>query len=624
MTGRDVSAFDGQVDPAPAAEAGRENLGRLKSALRRDADAMAALRGLGVAPASVERLHLGLKQPYRSRIDGLEIRNALCFPVLAEGMRAVGRYAYRNLPGVTSNPQSPIGWGPGTPSVYRLGSFSPDATALVMVDVVDCWLAWQCARGECPELAFLSRSHPSGWPAEWGDPSFWRRFERVLVMPGAGSADFLLEIAPRIGRPIEVLRLPAPFADLGSICRSPRQPQLDEMFAAAEPWSLPVLRAAGSIPADAIGRFQAAPVRITGAFAGGRSYYPFTVETREIESMRGGAGRVVQSYATMVLRSDGSLLTTEALPAPRGTPSDRRILALSDGTRLAEEPVAARQGTWSFDGIERFVSWRAGRSDPPFRPLPELLADVEGFLASRVELPCREQHLLAALYVAMSFVYPVFDAIPLLLIHGGRGTGKSELGEAIARLSFNAVVATQLRAAGMIRLLDETRGLLVLDDMDGDGAASPIGNGELAQAIKTSYKASTARKPVADRGGKVRIVDFFGPKVITNTKGVDRILGSRMICIRTAPPTGALVPAHFDDPWDDVRLDALRDELHSWGMAAGSDVRDVWEDLTRTRSDRCREILAPLRAIARRCGGRDISDRLERLVPACLHEAPTA
>lgn len=615
-------------DRAPATglpEAGGENLARLKSALRRDALAMAALRDLGIAASSVERLHLGLKQPYRPRSEGVEIRNVLCFPLLGEGMRAVGRYAYRNLPGVTENAPAPCGWGPGSPVVYKLGSFATDATALVVPDVVDCWRMWQCARGELAGMAFLSRSHPAGWPAEWTDPFFWERFERVLLVPGAGSADFLEEMAPRLGRSLEVLRVPAPFADLAEFCQAPNQPLVDDLLATAQPWSVPVPRAVAAIPEGAIGRFQAAPVRITGAFTGGFSYYPFVVETREVEQLRGGVGRIVQSYATMVVRSDGSLLTADALPAPRGTPTERRVLALNDGTRLLEEPVAARQGTWSFKGIEDFVAWRDGRAPRPFRDLADLIADVEEYLASRVWLPGKDQHLIAALYVVLSFVFQVFDAIPLMLVHGERGTGKSELAEAMALISFNAVVATQLRAAGMIRLLDESRGLLVLDDMDGEGQASLVGTGDLAQAIKTSYKASTARKPVADRGGKVRTVDFYGPKIITNTRGVDDVLGSRMVCITTSERPGQDLDRRFDPTsWTEAHINAVRDELHAWAMASGAELRSVWERLPGFRTDRQREILGPLRAIARLSDDYGVVDRLEALVPGCLATAPAA
>lgn len=195
--------------PARAVPVG-ENVGRLKSELRRHPAAMSALRDMGVAGATVEHLHLGLKPPYRGRADGLETRNALCFPILAEGLQPAGRYAYLNLPGVTENPHDPVGWGPGSSLVYRLGAFATDAVAVVTTNVVDAWLAWQIDRGESPELSFISRSQPNGWPAEWSSPEWWAGFSRILLLPGCGDADFLREVMPRIGRTVFRVILPAP------------------------------------------------------------------------------------------------------------------------------------------------------------------------------------------------------------------------------------------------------------------------------------------------------------------------------------------------------------------------------------------------------------------------------
>lgn len=585
-----------------------ENVGRLKSELRRNPGAMAALLGLGLNGATVDRLHLGLKAPYRSRADGLETRDALCFPVLAEGLRPVGRYAYLNLAGVTVNAHAPVGWGPGKPLVYRLGSFAADAVAVVAADVVDAWLAWQLSRGGHPETAFLSRSHCGDWPAEWRSSAFWSGFSRVLLLPGRGAPDFLREIAPGIGRDLSLIALPAPHSSVGSATTAARPPSFDELVGSTEPWMQAVPVAAGAVPAEQLGRFAATPVSVTGAYSGGHLYYPFAVEERRLQREgRADAGRVVHSYATMVLRSDGHLLATELLPAPRGTPADQRILCLSDGTRIAAEPVASRTGTWSFASIEAFANWRTRGGAPPFRPLGDLVADVEGLLRSRAWLPVDGQHLLAALYVVMSHLFQVFDAIPLLLVVGERGTGKSELGEAIARLSFNATVAGQLRAAGMIRLLDETRGLLVLDDMDGDGPASVVGTGELAQALKTSYKRATSRKPIADRGGRVRMVDFYGPKVVSTTRGVDAVLGSRMLAVVTAPmPAGAsLGPGRGAE----AELDGLRDELHCWAMSAAGEVAAAYAAAREARTDRRAEIEAPLLALAG-LAGEDVLARL--------------
>jgi hypothetical protein len=590
------------------AEAGGENLGRLKSRLRRNPQALAALRGLGLGGALVDRLHLGLKEPYRSRIDGLEVEDALCFPLLGDGMRPLGRYAYVNIPQVTVNPVSQTSWGPGPSQIYRLGSFAADADAFVAFEPMDCWLAWQLAGGSQPAATFIARSHAQGWPAEWSSPGFWSRFRRIVLLPSPGLADFEQRIGPKIGRTLEKLNLPAQFDTLGQLTRAPDGPSFDELLASAKPIVGVVVRGVADVPDDALGAFAAAPVRVAGAFVNGFSYYPFAIESRELETVDAATrGRMVHSYSTMIVRSDGHVLSTEVLPAPRGTPADQRILALSDGTRIVSEPIASRTGTWSFAAIQRFVDWRLKGAKPPFRHLSNMLTDLEAHISACVWLPVPGQALLAAIYIVLSHVFQVFDAIPLLLVTGPAGTGKSELGEAIGRLSFNATIAGQLRAAGMIRLLDETRGTIVLDDMDGDGPASVTGTGELAQALKTSYKRSTSVKPVADRGGRVRMIDFYGPKVIGNTRGVDQVLGARMFRVITAqaPDGWSATGALADEP----ALNSLRDELHAWGMASSRELHEIYRNADRRRTDRRTEISTPMLCIAK-MAGEGVADRL--------------
>lgn len=291
---------------------------------------MDKLRVLGLHGGTIERLHLGLKQAYVSRHDGLEVRDALSYPLLSDDGLPIGRYAYRNLQGITTNPQHPKGWGPGPCTEYRLGN--GEKIAVVAADVLDLWLAWQ-------------------------------------------------------------------------------------------------------------------------------------------------------TY---------------------------------------------------------------GQTDGP------------------------------------------------------AGSGKSELGEAIARVAINGTLAGQLRAAGMVRLLDQTHGLLVLDDMDGTGAASVDGDSEIAQALKSGYKRSTARKPVADRAGRIRIVDYFGPKMITRTKLPKPILGSRMIAIHTAPALGA--HAFNCAGLTEEKLDALRDELHCWALASANHVLACYQELREHHKCRWDEITSPLLAISDSAG----------------------
>jgi len=592
----------------PPAEPVGENVGRLKSNLRRHAPAMAALRAMALNGATVDRLHLGLKAPYRSRSDGIETRDALCFPVLDEGMRPIGRYAYMNLPGITGGAQAAVTWGPGAPLVYRLGSFAGGAIAVVTADVADAWLAWQIARGQTPDMAFLSRSHACGWPAEWKSREFWAGFSRVLLLPGVGDAEFLRDVAPGLGRPLERVRLPSPYASLSDAAAHQPAPALDDLLSEPEVWVQAAPMTSAAVPADSLGRFAAAPIAITGAFSGGHLYYPVSVERRDVETTGRGAGRVVHSYQTMVIRSDGHFLSSELLPAPRGTPADQRVLALSDGTRIEAEPVASRFAKWSLSSIEAFVGWRTKGGKVPFRSASVLAKDVETYLRSRSRLTGKDGHTLASQYVMLSHVARVFDVMPLFVIAGDSGSGRGELAESMARLGFNSAVVGALRAPGMMRMLDESRGLLVLESLYFANSSGPVPPDDLSQALRASFRRSTSSKPVADRGGRVRLVDFFGPKVVVTSGPPPAVSGWRAVCVGTEG-TGESVMAASERRWDEPALDGLRDELHCWAMASAAELADIYRAVRDDRSDRPADVWDPYRALAILLGG----DALERI-----------
>ena len=571
--------------------AGKENLGRQKGALRREQTAMDALRKLGLHGATIDRLHLGLKQPYTPRGGEREVRNALSYPLLSERGEALGRYAYLNLPDVTRNPQHPRAWGPGSCSEYRLGSGSD--TVVVAADILDLWLAWQTYSSVVTNITFLSRTVWGDWPAEWRTPSHWHGYGEIVVLPGAGYPDFIAEIAPLIDREVLVAACPPPSSSFGDMVRAGRAPEWSKFTETCSPAVLEANLEEGVPQTVELGMFEAEPIDVSGGYCDGHLYYPVSVELRAVD---GTGGSVLHRYRTMVVRSDGAMLAADLLPAPRGTDPSMRVLALSDGTRIRGLPAASSAGTWSFDGIAAFVAWRRRTGPRPFRELPVLLGEAEAYVRSRVWFEDASAYAGVAAFIAMTFVHQVFDALPIMLAFGPAATGKSEAGEAVSRLSFNSVLAGQLRAASMVRLLDETHGLLVLDDMDGLGAVSLDGDGEIAMALKQGYKRSTSRKPVADRGGRITMVDFFGPKMVTRTRRPAPVLGSRMLCL----PTGA-IPADASlsaTRRNDADLDHLRDEFHAWGMYIAREMRSRYESNRTGIERREDEIAVPLRTIA--------------------------
>lgn len=574
-----------------------ENLDRQRSRLARHPAANAMLRSWGLSDATTGRFDLGLKAAYRSRAGSGVVEHALSFPVMGADGARLSRFAFLNLDGITTNPAHPVGWGVGTPLSYWSGVASATMPLVIVPDVLSLWLLEQLLeRQDRRPVLLLTRSHGSDLPLEWSSDRFWAGWPSVSVMEAGTETEIGDLIVGCAGRDVSRVSLPEGCSSWTEALRLGLSAEdfhlrLDE----ATEWGSAA--GVGMDPAD-VGDFGFAPVHVGTAFIDGRTYYPYLVEERVQDQRRSRGERptLVQGYAVRVLRSDGEVLKIESLPAPRGASEAMRVVALSDGTRIFDEPAVSRFASWSFASIQRFSKQRK-RGEPVHRPLAMMAADVEAYLRDCVWLPRPDEYALAVAYVLGTYVFQVFDAFPLLLVNGPAGSGKSELAQAMADVSCNGVVVGQASAAALTRVMHETRGLVVLDDLERIGAGVAGAFGEVAQLLKVAYKRASGRKPIVDRSGAVATLDFYGPKVLTNTRGCDVVLASRTVRIGTAPiPSGEVDGMYLAGP-DGDRAQAIRDELHCWGMARAADVHAGYRDLAQRRGRR-EEIEAPLRAIA--------------------------
>jgi hypothetical protein len=212
----------------------------------------------------------------------------------------------------------------------------------------------------------------------------------------------------------------------------------------------------------------------------------------------------------------------------------------------------------------------------------------------------------------VTYAQSIFDSVPLIFLNGPAGSGKSEMGRAMARVCANAYVCGQSSAASIARFIDESRGFVVLDDME------MIGNrggefSELVQALKLSYNKSTAVKLWTDvKTMRTQLLDFYGVKLINNTQGADNILSSRMLRIQTRKLPENM-KKEFSEllPTDNKKLQDLRDELHTWTYDHVAEIEAHYRALYPKGSDRSDEITAPLKVMASLAGDAELRSQLE-------------
>lgn len=564
---------------------------------------------------TIEHLGLGLSTLYRSKKSGREQADALMYPLRNREGKFYNKYGYYNLPDVTLNPLEIGGWISGEALTYYGSPAAGRLIAFVCQRPIDLWRHWQSleATDIGRDTVLICSTHESTFPREWKDQRYWAGWETIFLGFDSDPAGELLsaKLAELIGRDVRRALVPAGYGkDWTEFWQGGADTkEFTRLLRDAPFFSLKVQ--SDSEDGQGYGRFPYKPVNINGAFHNGHLYYTVQILNRAaglVPAEGGGNGvRDVERLETVVVRSDRTVHTAVLADAPKGTRERDRVMRLTDGTLIDREPQPNRYGTWSWHSIKAYLD---GKSK--VRPLGEILRDVASYLKASVWLPNEEDYALLTLIVAVTFSQAIFDSVPLVFVNGPAGSGKSELGRAMARVCCNAYVCGQSSAASIARFIDESRGFVVFDDMESIGASGGQ-FGELVQALKLSYNKATAVKLWTDtKTMRTHLLDFYGVKMINNTRGTGDILGSRMLKIQTRRmPEG--VRREFGDllPAESAKILRLRDELHIWAFGNVRQIEAAYRSLYPKTPDRSDEITAPLKVMASLADDPDLHSRLE-------------
>jgi hypothetical protein len=106
-------------------------------------------------------------------------------------------------------------------------------------------------------------------------------------------------------------------------------------------------------------------------------------------------------------------------------------------------------------------------------------------------------------------------------------------------------------------------------------------------------------------------LNFFGIKLINNTRGVDAILGSRMFTIVTKkmPEGNSLSTEGLLSPEERTEL---RDSLHTWAFRNATQVAQAYGAVFPNKTTRADEIAAPLKVVSLLAGDLPLTQSLER------------
>ncbi len=257
-------------------------------------------------------------------------------------------------------------------------------------------------------------------------------------------------------------------------------------------------------------------------------------------------------------------------------------------------PLERATNRWSLASMQNFLN--NGATVNPWA----LYLDIEQIFKKRVWTPDEGNYVIFALYVILSYVFPVFEAVPYLHLLGLAGSGKTTVAKIMAQLGFNGRIVVDPTEASLFRDIEQDRPLMILDEQENIGTRK-AGQEALATILKGGYKKGLTVPRQEKRGAKWVTVNFdiFCCKVIANVYGLEDILADRAIPVimRRIPPD--LESQYRQDELTQAAVQDLIDNLYLFTMLHMPRIAAFAKNANhRLFSGRTNEIFSPLLTLA--------------------------
>jgi hypothetical protein len=204
-----------------------------------------------------------------------------------------------------------------------------------------------------------------------------------------------------------------------------------------------------------------------------------------------------------------------------------------------------------------------------------------------------------ALYTILSYFFFVFEYIPYLKLSGAKGSAKSKVCRIFKAAGFNAALSHNIRKTTVYRYVQDSRGLLIVDEAE-NMAFQTENNNELLSVLNSGW----------ERIGNVSLTDpetmqlkpwsTFSPKIISSINPVYEVLADRCFELRMFKTTNK---SKSDSEVDPASEDwwRVRDELYLLLMQRWRDVQALAKSVSNTYgfSGRTWNLAKPLLVMAR-------------------------
>jgi hypothetical protein len=305
-------------------------------------------------------------------------------------------------------------------------------------------------------------------------------------------------------------------------------------------------------------------------------------------------GEPVGEWLLLLRWADGR---REAMPLPE-------VLSL-DGERVfiaprPPEPPPSMAAGWSAASRSE---WLAGSASMPPEQVCRLL--IEGF-AKYLDLPPETAAgtvAMLACWSLLSYVFPVFDAVPYLAVGGPAHSGKSRVFELLSQVVLRPLNTSNVTNPALFRSLHAFGGVALLDEAERLRESRSPEVQELLSSLLAGYKrngVATRCEAAGDGQFVMRHFNVFGPKALAAINELPPTLATRCLAVPMfRSPPGSMKPRLRVEA-DGKQWQMLRDALHILALEHGSEwlALPARQDVVPEMSGRNFELWQPLLSIA--------------------------
>jgi hypothetical protein len=215
------------------------------------------------------------------------------------------------------------------------------------------------------------------------------------------------------------------------------------------------------------------------------------------------------------------------------------------------------------------------------KPLPsgsesELWAEVKQFVYDHLFLPDAALYDVLTSWVFASWIPEAWSVVPYVFFYGPVASGKTRGLEVLHRLSYRAILSSNISSAALFRAAEAWKPTLILDETEIYNRQEKI---EVIGLLNSGYRRGqfAIRVKTSEEGELLECFDVFGFKALAGTEGLAKALESRSIMIRMLK-NRRRVNLHIDEK----KAEELRAKLLSWRfqVLTSGELREVCEGFT--------------------------------------------